>query len=817
MHLLFDLQYNLRLMRKTPGFVAICVLMISLGMGLCITLYSISDNMGIKSMPIVDGDRLVKLGGRYTAIPNYEPHPLDGFIFQNVAANAQSYEMLGAYLESAAIVSYGDLANRYQLAYINQNLFEAAGVAPILGRPFQNADTQLDAEPVTVISYPVWQNTFVGRDDVIGQVLRINGKAHTVVGVMPPDFNYPVWYDLWVPLQLPSNVQPHDLRWLTIWGVLKPNVSREYAQREFELLFNRISEQVPETYPNLAVEVYPCCTILGGEPNAVGFVLPILSFALLILVCVNVANLILVRTNQRIHEFAIRSAVGAVRKRLLITVLQDSLLISVFGACLGLVLATLGMAYVKNALIFALSPLTPPYWFDFTWQLNTLLVSLGLTAAIWILSAALALWQVGRQDLSATLALGEKGATDKRGTMGTSLLVSFEMVFSCFLLILSGLAIGMTLNVSKADYGTPVEGYLAGRLFFPTENFSTYQQWRAYQTELTAALENNNGIEAVSFATALPSQYGRTQPFALEDRNLKMGDRYPRQSIVQIANNYFDTMQVELISGRQFDSADNANSLPVVIVDENFAAQYWPGESAMGKRIQLNPETDNAEWLTVVGVIPHIIQRMASDGMNDPSLYRPLAQTCCEFLDEVLADQSFSIVVKVEGNPVDYRQILRTTAGAVNNRVSLLYLQPLANLIEHSNTLIYFAANMSSTLALIALVLAIIGIYAMISRAVRQRAREIGIRRAIGSSNGQVLWVFIRQGLLYLVLGLLVGGGAAAMIADFMDGSVGNLIAWLPLVFFLVSTSLAILVIYATYNPARYLIGMDPGETLRDE
>ncbi len=823
MNLSFDFIYNLRLLRKTPGFVFICVLMIGLGMGLSITLYSITDNMGIKPLPIVDADKHVRIVGQDTSSESFRVRSFDGFLYQSLLATSKSFQTLGAFQESAAIVSHDDVSGRFQTALITPHLLEATQVLPVLGRNLRPSDDLPGADPVVLISYPVWQRIFAGSEDAIGTITRVNGKPYTIIGVMPENFAYPVWHEVWLPLRLAVSEQPEQTKWLTLLGVLDENIAVASASMEVALLINQLGKNNEEFYPNLGASVEPCCTLFSGDPNIVETLLPVLNLSLLLLVCLNVANLILVRTNQRIHEFAIRSAVGAMRQRLIISVLQDSLLITLLGSLLGLALATVGMVFVESALLSALSPQPKPFWFSFDWHLSTVLAALFVVVLIWLMSAALAIWQMTKQDLSATLAAGTSGATDSRSSLSTAALVSFELVFSCFLLICSGVLIGASVDTAKTDYGTATENYLSSRLFLPANTFSNNQSWQNYQQALSRELLAQEGIEAVSFASALPSQYGNAAYYTLEGQDLRVDNRYPYQGVVQVANNYFDTMEVSLRAGRGFDSADTANSLPVVIIDEWFALQRWPEaenpqQAALGKQIVLSPQSDSPQYLTIVGVVPHITQSMSSDdNSRRTTLYRPYSQTCCDQLNSNMADQNFSLVVKTQGDPNQYRRTLLQSASRVDRTVSLLAIAPLTSLLEQSNSVVLFATNMASSLAFIALALAITGIYAIISRSVRQRTKEIGVRRAIGSSNGKVLWVFVQQSLKYLGIGLLIGGSSATLLTNILDANMAGAIDWLPMVFTIVTVSLALLVFVATYQPASQLIAMEPGETLRDE
>lgn len=813
MNLSLDLLFNLRLLRKNFGFVAICVLMIGLGMGMSITLYTIMDNGSTKPLPFPDGDRYVSILGYDKTFGTDRRQRLDGYTYQTLAASVNDYKTFGANERLSAIFSDTDVAERYQGVSITPNILQATAVTPALGRGLLPSDDIPGAEPVVLISYRLWQNYYLGREDIIGHISRINGDAYTVVGVMPEGFRYPTTEDLWLPLQLSPSLQPGERQGLSVVAILAGGSSVESASAEAHALLTQLSEDLPEFYSDLGGIVLECCGILGLDNPVVKYSLPALTVFLLLLVCLNVANLILVRTNQRIHEFAIRSALGATRKRLIRAILQDSLLICLLGSLLGLLIADFGMTYVDSAATEALSVIGgQPFWFNFGWERGTAISALLVLLAIWLLSAGLAVWQIARQDLAVTLAGGSSNVTDSRKSFGTASMVSFEMIFSCFLLILSGVTIGSSIDSTNTDYGTTIAGYLTGRIDLTADSYLESAARNSYRENLQQELLGQEGITEVSFTTALPSQYGNGLRYDLEDQDVMIDNQYPSQNVVHIAANYFETMEVELRAGRNFDGTDTLDSLPVVIIDELFAAQHWPEQSALGKRIQLNPGTGSAQLLTVVGVTPHIVQGFVLDVLTAPSLYRPMSQTCC-----TNSGQIFNVVLKVNGSPNSYRQTLRQAAASADRDVPVSDISSLTGVLETSNTVIIFMTEAFSGMAFITLMLAITGIYAIVSRSVRQRTKEIGIRRAVGSSNRRVHWVFIKQGLKYLCLGLLIGGGGAALTINAVLSDSVTMINWLPLVFVSVSLGLCLLVFIATYNPASFLLAMEPGETLRDE
>ncbi|PCH61801.1 MAG: hypothetical protein COC19_04140, partial [SAR86 cluster bacterium] len=658
MRLPLDLLYNIRLLRKNIGFVVICVLMIGSGIALCIGLYTIGDNLGTKAMPFPNGDKFLRVMAVDESTSSGNTRSLDPYLFEKLKESAQSFQTFGAEQDFTASFSDGDVATRYFADRLSPEILQATGVVPILGRNLLPSDDSAQAPAVVVISHALWQNYYIGRDDIIGIDSRINGSTYTVVGVMPEGFAYPIFHHAWLPLKLENNPEPGGQSGITVTAVLKQGVNVETARAEIDSLLQQQGERLPEYYGQLGGRLSQCCSMVDGDSSVINTLFSTLSIALLLLVSLNVANLILVRTNQRLHEFSIRSALGASRRQLIIAILQDSLLICLLGALLGIVLADLGLAYINSAVTVAISSFGElPFWFNFDWELSTIIMTLLMVLAIWLLSAGLAIWKILRQDLAITLAGGKSGATDNRNGFGTATMVSIEIIFSFFLLVFCGVLVGTSLDLADTKYGTSTEGYLTGQVFLDTDSYDNPAARELYRSNLHRELVGLEGIEKISFTSDLPSLSRIRRAYDLEDFDVRIDNEYPRQRIIQIAQNYFDTMDVPLRAGRIFESTDVIDSEQVVIIDEVFAKKIWPdaedpNQMALGKRIRLSPEAEAEKWLTIVGVTAQILQAYALEGSSESAFFLPYSQPCCIGSSW----QPISIVLKVTGDPYDFER-----------------------------------------------------------------------------------------------------------------------------------------------------------------
>ncbi|PCI76741.1 MAG: hypothetical protein COB20_09915 [SAR86 cluster bacterium] len=820
-----DIQHNLRSLRKDFGFVGLCVLVIGLGMAVSVTMYSFITGSVYTPMPFPDGDRYVAIQRIDPETRQVELSPTtDSYTYQVLRDAVQSYKSFGAWRDSYAVVSDGDVAEQFFAAHITPSLLQITAVEPLFGRNLLPSDDVPGADPVVLISYKVWQNYYDGREGVVGTISRINGNPHTIVGVMPENFVYPVSNELWLPLQLPTSLQPGDKPVVRLMGVLADDASIDSAAAEVNSLMLQLGEREPEFYLSAGATA----TFFSRHiaPSIIFYhMLTALTVALLLLVCLNVTNLFVVRANERVNELAIRSALGATPWRIVQTILLDSLLICMLGSLLGFILADFCISYVEsmNSGIFERITLTssPVWssWSDSEWEFGNYIVALLVVLVIWLFSGGLAAWKVFRQDISTVLAAGSTGAVGSTKSAGNVVLVSVEIVFSCFLLILCGVLVGAANDLADVDYGTASVGYLTGRVNLPTVAYPDVNSRESYRQNLRQNLLGKDGISEVTFTSALPSQHGALTNYNLEGRNLLSDNNgYPAQESILVAEDYFDVLEVPLREGRTFDSSDNVDSLPVVIIDELFAAQVWPDQSALGKRIEVHPGTESAQWLTVVGVTSHIIQRWSLLGVSEFSLYRPFLQDApSSNVPSQNSGEIFSVAIEVEGKSNSYRQILREAGAGVDRDIPITFIAPLSEVLEMTNAMTTISNTISSNIAFFTLVLAVTGIYALVSRSVWQRSREIGIRRALGSSDAKVLWVFVRQALKYLSLGLFLGGGAAVLASSSLTILFTGIMSWLPIVFACVSVGFGLLVFVAAYNPARRLISLEPGEALHYE
>ncbi len=810
MTLSLDLIQSLRSNRKNFGFVCLCVMIIGLGMALTMVLYSFVFSLVHKPLPFDNGDRFI--GIRTFLQDTNQPRALaptvDRYVFQAMKQGVKGLDTIGAYKELRATLSDGEVADEYLAAYMQPKVMQITDAKPLMGRLLQTADDLPGAAPVVVLSYRIWQNYYAGDKNIIGKISRINGVPHTIVGVMDDNFYYPLVHEMWLPLQLPDNIDADDRRTVQVIGVISEQAFFDQVNAELEKLIADIRTQWPEFYGNQALEAM--FFTHSYAPNVVIFhALSALTFALLLLVCLNLANLLVVRNNERLQELAIRNALGASHWRLIKTMLLDSLIICLWGFILGAVLSQIAMTSVYNSMTGMAPTGHLPFWWSFGWNLQSGLAAFVIIIFIWLFAAGLAARKVVKQDLTNLLSGSSKGAVGNDSNLGSLFLVSFETVFSCFLLVLCGAFIGITWDLTRIDYGTETKGFFTGEVRLTQSNYDSQQSREQFRLDLRTELLSQSGISEVAYTSALPSQPGAFTQYSLDDRDSRDSNgSYPAVDLVAVSYNYFSSVSVNVLEGRSFTNSDTESSTLVAIIDERFAKQQWPNQSAIGKRIQIYPDQANTRWLTIVGVSSYILQQESSQETNTKTIYLPMTQSL---------GSSFSIVIKTQGQPISYQRILQNAVAKVDRDIAVTYIQSLQTVLERSTSFTGFLNRITTFIAIFTLVLALTGIYAVVARSVINRRHEMGIRRAVGSSNKKILWAFIRQGLIYLGLGVFIGGGGATLLSMTMEGVFSGILNWLPTVLLGVTVSLGILIFFAAYNPARKLTALEPGDALRHD
>ncbi len=806
--LLQDVCYARRQLRKNLGFTAVAVVTLALGIGANTTVFSAIDAVLLKPLPYKEANRLVMVWEQnphrgwfenIVSVANYLDWRQQNHVFSDLAAfDAISFSLAGS-----------GTPQEIPAQRVTSSLFSVLGVQPLRGRVFLPQEDKPGSSPVAVLSYGLWQQHYGGDPALVGKQISLNGESYTVVGIMPASFSddyaapYTTNVRVWasgLDLQ-PAERTRHAYH---VVARLKPGVTLAQAQAEMDTIAKSIEQQFPES-KGWGVAV------VGLHDQVVEYARPALlvlfgAVALVLLIaCANVANLQLVRATGRQREIAVRSALGATRLGIARQLLVESTLLSLLGAGVGLPLA-----YWGSEILMKVSPPGTPniegggingvvLFFCFLVALGTG-IGFGLVPA---LSAS---------KPNANDALKEAGRGPTRSTRSRRLrdvLVVSEFAFALALLVGAGLMIKTLVNLRRVDVGFNADNLLTLRVPLEDPRYKDQSRQAEFFQQLLARIESLPGVEAASVSRGVSMNDWAGMGFVTADQPNPPAGEIPDANYVVVAPHYFRTMGIPLREGRVFTDADTTSSQPVVIVSEELAREYWPGKDPLGKRLKTDTENPKAQWLSVVGVAGNVMSRGQYEGAK-PELYVPYTQYPWQL-------DPRNIMIRTNSDPTAVFDAVRREVTALDKDLPLADISTMKEIVAGPILQGQTVMLLLGTFAALALVLASVGIYSVISYAVTQRTQEIGIRMALGANGRNVTALVIRHGLMLAALGVAVGCAGGLAVTRFLSSLLFEVRPTDPVTFVGVSAILAAVALLACYIPARRAAKVDPMVALRCE
>ncbi|MCI0488481.1 MAG: ABC transporter permease [Blastocatellia bacterium] len=788
--LLQDVRYALRVLIKKPGFTAVAVITLALGIGANTAIFSILDAVLLRPLPYKDADRLAVAG---LSLPDY----------RDLLESSRSFDDIAVWASNLYNLSDGGESEQVRGAIVTPNFFPLLG-SPLIGRTFKPED---DTEQLAVISHDLWQSRFGGELAVLGKTINLSGRVHAIVGVMPPEFQLPGSnYKLWVTLGSAMSVAPaqaenRQLRIFRAIAHLKPGVTLSQAQSEADSISERLQQQYPSTNSGVRFIFTPLYERLVGDVRPALLIILSAVGLILLIACANVANLLLARASSREREIAVRCALGAGRWQLVRQLLVESVLLSLLGGGLGSLLAAWGVDVLPR-----LNPSDIPRLSAAGIDFRVLLFTLSLSILTGLIFGLIPALQASRTDLNESLKEGGRGsAGSARGRRLRAALVVGEIAVSLVVLIGAGLLVKSFVRLLQTDAGFVSENLLTMNI--ELARYKEPQQRAALAASALERIARIPGVVAAGGGTGLPPAVAqRVTRFEIAGLQIENPDNRTAYFIA-VSPDYFHALGTPLLQGRAFDERDAEGAAKVVVISQGMARRLFANDEPLGKQLKLVNQEHDDDWRTIVGVVGDV----KYTGLDDPgwsTLYTPFAQT--PFLWTY-------VMVRTASDPGGFAAAIREAVSSVNPDLTAAKIRTMDQLISESVAQPRFNMLLLSIFGLVALALAAVGIYGVIAYSVTERTHEIGIRQALGARAGDILRLIIRQGMLLTLAGVAIGLTAAYWLTRLMEGLLFGVSATDFMTFASISLLLVAVALLACYIPARRATKVDPMIALRYE
>ncbi len=809
-----DIRLSFRTLIKNPGFTAVAVTMLALGIGVNVTVFTVTNAVLFRGFPLVhENDRILYITTGRGCCVSYPD-------FEDWRAQAKSFEgMAIVHGMQKSFNDSGDFPETYIATDVSADTFKVVGQKPILGRDFTHADETTGAAPVAILRYSFWDRRYGKDPAIIGHTVRINGALTTIIGVMPRGFSFPENQDLWLPLAPTEEDRKRQNRdtWF-VFGRLAEGVTVKSARAEMETIGRRLAIAYPLT--NQGQDLLPHVRnfhefFIGANSTMIyEAMLAAVGFVLLI-ACANLANLLLARAMGRSREISVRIALGAGRWRIIRQLLIESMMLSAVGGVAGWWIAKWGVRIYTLAVTgVSISDGIAGNWFDnvldYTMDYQVFAYLAAISAGTGILFGLAPASRLSKLDANAALKDGGRGATGgSRARRLSAVLVIAEMALAVVLLAGAGVMIRSFLNIYTADIGVKTENVLTALFSLPKDRYPRPEAQISFYDRVKTRLEAVPGVESISAANVLPTGSARRFPYELAGAEPVDERRRPAIPAIMVAPDYFRTLGAPVVAGREFTDFDGISGVPAAIVNERFASQYWPGEDPVGKRLRLFEGKTPEAWLTVVGVAPNIVQNDFTRQRIDALLYLPYrehpAANLWIFARTRVPPGSLANSFRREIQEID--SDLPTSLGPFS----------LAQYLAWNYQYRGVSGVLFLIFAAIALLLAAIGLYAVIAHSMSQRTQEIGIRMAVGATARDILKLALMQGILPLGIGLTIGLAASLAVNRVLKAELVQVSPADPITLVIASATLILAATLGCLIPARRAMRVDPVVALRHE
>jgi predicted permease len=826
-----DIRVGLRILFKEKSFCVLAVLVLALGIGGAMTQFAVVNAIVLRGFSFPHPEQLASVGLIDPKASDQNNNFGNGNIpaaqdYEDIKAAQKSFSMMAGYLAGSTInVTYNQNPQRYTGAYITDDLFKIIGVSPVLGRDFTADDNKAGAPKTAILGDKIWRRDFNADPNIVGQSVTINAKAATIIGVMPPGFEFPFSEELWTPLYNEWPPTPRGELFLgansrapAVMGRLKPGVTLDQANAEMIAIARNIAKHNPKTNQNFtSASVVPLINAFTGvQLRQIVWAMLGAVILVLLIACVNVMNMQFGRAALRAKELAIRSALGATRWRLVRQMLTESLVVALFGAIAGTLLAFWGTDMFDK--VVKAAPFPPPYWWHFTIDGRVLAFTLTITLVATVVSGLLPAFLSSRGNPAEVMKEGGRGNSSRLVNVITRVLVVGQIALTAALLIAAMLQIKSVRNQTKLDYGYDENSLYAARLALMEAAYPTEESRRDFFTRAVRALRNNPQFEAAAMTDRFRMTFAAGGQYEVDGQNYLTDRDRPNCNFESVSDGYFPTLGLKLREGRDFTIEDSDAKQPVAIVNASFARKHWNNQSAIGHQVRIFNPGKEQPWRTIVGVVPDTLMQGPFDQQTEAAgFYMPL-------LGASPATQFATVVVRPRaGVRADtLGPILSKAVAELDSNLPTYFPGTPAqfhNDILSGNRVI---ATLFSIFGVIAFILSGVGLYGVMSFSVNQRTQEFGIRMALGADARRILRMVMSQGAWQLAIGLVLGaGGIALLLGVVAAAALKNILfkvdALDPTIYLVVSGLLTLVAAASCFVPARRATRVNPMVALRTE
>ncbi len=827
-----DVRVGLRVLFKDKTFCFLAVLVLGLGIGGATTQFTVVNAIVLRGLSFPHPEQLVTIGLIDPKATDQNNNFGFGVIptaqdYEDLKATQKSCSLMAGYLSGSTInVTYKNNPQRYNGGYVTEDFFKIVGVSPILGRDFTAEDNKPGAERVIILGYEIWKRDFNGDPNIVGQNVRVNSKPASIIGVMPANFKFPNFEQLWTPLynQFPpiprgqlviaaNNAAP------SVMGRLKAGVTLDQANAEFITVARQLAREYPKTNQNFtSATVKPLAhSLIGLQFRQTVWAMLAAVILVLLIACVNVMNMQFGRAALRAKELAIRGAVGATRWRLVRQMLTESLVVAIFGAVAGILLAYWSVDLLTRSMDALPAGFGLPYWVRFTIDARVLAFTVGITLVATLASGLVPALISAHSNAAEMMKEGGRGNSSRLANIITRLLVIGQIALTAALLIAATLEIRSIRNQLKLDYGYDENAIYSARMAL-MEGAYTEDGRREFFKRAVRELRANPEFDSAALSDRLQMTFAGGGQYEVDGQNYLTDRDRPRGNFESVSDNYFSTLGLKILEGRDFTLDDADTKQPVAIVNASFARKHWGNQSALGHQVRIFNPGEPAPWRTIVGVVPDTLMQGPFDQQTDSAgFYMPL-------LGASPATQFCTVVVRPRAgqHAETLGPVLTKAVTQLDSDVPIYFPGTPAQFHDQNLSGNRIVVSLFAIFGGVAFVLSAVGLYGVMSFSVTQRTQEFGIRMALGADARRIFRMVMTQGAWQLVIGLVLGGGAAALLLGVLvAAALRNILfkvnALDPSIYLAVAALLTIVAALSCFIPARRATRVDPVTALRYE